>query len=173
MQEESAIGLDRLAPATEVTFNHFPPHLITFTPSHRQQSVLIFHALSLDKIPDCSLHRHLMRSIFLNFRREMLWSEIFVQNEHGKSSICDYYGKGSYPKTLSWNMSRVCCLWDGVKCDKTSGQVIELDISCSLWGRWLIPIAPSSSSRISKRSTLEITTRNHTSRQIDDFNCIF
>ncbi|XP_016468510.1 receptor-like protein Cf-9 homolog [Nicotiana tabacum] len=36
-----------------------------------------------------------------------------------------------YPKTVSWNMSRDCCIWDGVKCDELSGHVIELDLSCS------------------------------------------
>ncbi|KAG5573976.1 hypothetical protein H5410_063742, partial [Solanum commersonii] len=94
---------DSIVPATEVTFNHMPPRLITFTPSHRHQSRLIFHELSLDKIHDRSNHKHSMRDL----------------------------PKKSYPKTLSWNMIRDYCLWDGVKCDKTSGQVIELDISCS------------------------------------------
>lgn len=89
------------------------------------------------------------------------------------SSIYDYYSKQSYPKTVSWNMSRDCCLWDGVKCDETSGQVIELDISCSLWGWWWIPIAPSSSSLIFKGSTfLGITYPILTPRMIDDFICI-
>ncbi|XP_019152017.1 PREDICTED: receptor like protein 30-like [Ipomoea nil] len=37
----------------------------------------------------------------------------------------------SYPKTISWNSSIDCCLWDGVTCDESTGQVIELDLSCS------------------------------------------
>ncbi|KAH0780488.1 hypothetical protein KY290_000086 [Solanum tuberosum] len=37
----------------------------------------------------------------------------------------------SYPRTLSWNKSIDCCSWDGVHCDEMTGQVIELDLSCS------------------------------------------
>ncbi|XP_059311407.1 receptor-like protein 9DC3 [Lycium ferocissimum] len=36
-----------------------------------------------------------------------------------------------YAKTLSWNRSADCCSWDGVHCDEMTGQVIELDLSCS------------------------------------------
>ncbi|PHT29195.1 hypothetical protein CQW23_31200 [Capsicum baccatum] len=39
----------------------------------------------------------------------------------------DFYN----PKTLSWNKSIDCCSWDGVHCDKTTGQAIELDLTCS------------------------------------------
>ncbi|PHT90128.1 hypothetical protein T459_05241 [Capsicum annuum] len=35
------------------------------------------------------------------------------------------------PKTLSWNKSTECCSWDGVHCDQTTGQAIELDLTCS------------------------------------------
>ncbi|KAH1120795.1 hypothetical protein J1N35_003955 [Gossypium stocksii] len=37
-----------------------------------------------------------------------------------------------YPKTNSWNESTDCCSWEGVSCDKATGQVIGLDLSCSL-----------------------------------------
>ncbi|XP_060195862.1 receptor-like protein 9DC1 [Lycium barbarum] len=37
----------------------------------------------------------------------------------------------SDPPTLSWNKSTDCCSWDGVYCEETTGQVIELDLSCS------------------------------------------
>nr|AMN14930.1 Cf-19 [Solanum lycopersicum] len=37
----------------------------------------------------------------------------------------------SYPRTLSWNKSTSCCSWDGVHCDETTGQVVELDLRCS------------------------------------------
>ncbi|XP_070019225.1 receptor-like protein Cf-9 isoform X2 [Nicotiana sylvestris] len=42
-----------------------------------------------------------------------------------------FYCGTSYPTTLSWNRSRDCCSWEGVKCDETTGQVIELDLGCS------------------------------------------
>ncbi|KAH0780549.1 hypothetical protein KY290_000147 [Solanum tuberosum] len=37
----------------------------------------------------------------------------------------------SYPRTLLWNKSTDCCSWDGVHCDEMTGQLIELDFSCS------------------------------------------
>ncbi|KAB2043920.1 hypothetical protein ES319_D01G053000v1 [Gossypium barbadense] len=37
-----------------------------------------------------------------------------------------------YPKTSYWNESTNCCSWKGVNCDKASGQVFGLDLSCSL-----------------------------------------
>uniref|UniRef100_A0A3Q7E8L0 Leucine-rich repeat-containing N-terminal plant-type domain-containing protein n=1 Tax=Solanum lycopersicum TaxID=4081 RepID=A0A3Q7E8L0_SOLLC len=42
-----------------------------------------------------------------------------------------YYCEFSHPKTRSWNKSTDCCSWDGVHCDNTTGQVIELDLRCS------------------------------------------
>ncbi|KAL7224457.1 hypothetical protein ACSBR1_025833 [Camellia fascicularis] len=48
------------------------------------------------------------------------------------SWLCDQYGHLSYPKTMSWNETTTdCCSWDGIKCDRMIGQVIELDLSCS------------------------------------------
>ncbi|KAA8535132.1 hypothetical protein F0562_030135 [Nyssa sinensis] len=42
----------------------------------------------------------------------------------------------------SWDETTNCCSWDGVKCDKESGHVIGLDLSCS----WLYgTIHPNSS----------------------------
>ena len=37
----------------------------------------------------------------------------------------------SYPRTLFWNKSTDCCSWDGIHCDETTGQVVELDLRCS------------------------------------------
>ncbi|PHT73836.1 hypothetical protein T459_21113 [Capsicum annuum] len=42
----------------------------------------------------------------------------------------DYCGPPN-PRTLSWNKSTDCCSWDRVQCDETTGQVIELDLTCS------------------------------------------
>ncbi|KAM3324838.1 hypothetical protein P3S67_005990 [Capsicum chacoense] len=35
------------------------------------------------------------------------------------------------PRTLSWNKSTDCCSWDGVHCEETAGQVVELYLFCS------------------------------------------
>nr|AMM42903.1 LRR-RLK [Vernicia fordii] len=37
-----------------------------------------------------------------------------------------------YPKTDSWKEGTDCCLWDGVTCDLETGNIIELDLSCSM-----------------------------------------
>ncbi|TYJ48353.1 hypothetical protein E1A91_A01G055900v1 [Gossypium mustelinum] len=36
-----------------------------------------------------------------------------------------------YPKTNAWNESTNCCSWEGITCEKATGQVISLDLSCS------------------------------------------
>ncbi|XP_015962341.1 receptor-like protein 6 [Arachis duranensis] len=41
------------------------------------------------------------------------------------------YNPFSYPKTLSWNPSTDCCLWDGIECDELTGHVISIDLSSS------------------------------------------
>ncbi|PHT99263.1 hypothetical protein BC332_31870 [Capsicum chinense] len=35
------------------------------------------------------------------------------------------------PTTLSWNKTIDCCSWNSVHCDEMTGQVVELDLSCS------------------------------------------
>ncbi|KAK9288994.1 hypothetical protein L1049_017465 [Liquidambar formosana] len=36
----------------------------------------------------------------------------------------------SHPKILSWKENTDCCSWDGVTCDRVTGHVIGLDLSC-------------------------------------------
>ncbi|XP_016447491.2 receptor-like protein Cf-9 [Nicotiana tabacum] len=56
----------------------------------------------------------------------------FMQTLVVEASSSSYWcGQKSYAKTSTWNMSRDCCLWDGVICDEMTGHVIELDLSCS------------------------------------------
>ncbi|WMV06788.1 hypothetical protein MTR67_000173 [Solanum verrucosum] len=71
----------------------------------------------------------------------------------------------SYPRTLSWNKSTDCCSWDGVHCDETTRQVIELDLHCSqlqgkLHSNGLIP---SEISHLSKLHVLHISGLNELS----------
>ncbi|XP_070054597.1 receptor-like protein 9DC3 [Nicotiana tomentosiformis] len=47
------------------------------------------------------------------------------------SADCDSNGHIAYPKTFSWNSSTDCCTWDGVTCDRITGQITGLDLSCS------------------------------------------
>uniref|UniRef100_A0A0V0H9X6 Putative ovule protein n=1 Tax=Solanum chacoense TaxID=4108 RepID=A0A0V0H9X6_SOLCH len=37
----------------------------------------------------------------------------------------------AYSTLLSWNKSIDCCSWDGVHCDEMTGQVTELNLTCS------------------------------------------
>ncbi|XP_027769645.1 receptor-like protein Cf-9 [Solanum pennellii] len=73
-------------------------------------------------------------SIFLCPKHQSIspvkFKETFTINPHA-SSRCYFRGQKPYPKTSSWNMSRDCCLWDGVICDDMTGHVIELDLGCS------------------------------------------
>ncbi|KFK37944.1 hypothetical protein AALP_AA3G050300 [Arabis alpina] len=51
----------------------------------------------------------------------------------------DAFFSFSYPKTKSWADKNDCCSWDGVTCDSESGQVVELDLSCSCFHGKLNP----------------------------------
>lgn len=47
------------------------------------------------------------------------------------SADCESNGYFPYPKTLSWNRSTDCCTWDGITCDRVTGRITRLDLSCS------------------------------------------
>ncbi|XP_060174141.1 receptor-like protein Cf-9 [Lycium barbarum] len=80
------------------------------------------------------------------------------------SHICDDEGQKSYAKMSSWNMSRDCCLWDGVICDEMTGHVIDLDLSCSR----LVGIIDSNSSlfQLSHLQKLNLSYNNFSNSHI-------
>ncbi|XP_059275213.1 receptor-like protein 9DC1 [Lycium ferocissimum] len=51
--------------------------------------------------------------------------------DDSSSANCEFNGHFPYPKTLSWNRSTNCCTWDGVTCDRVTGQITGLDLICS------------------------------------------
>ncbi|KAG5628887.1 hypothetical protein H5410_000604 [Solanum commersonii] len=61
------------------------------------------------------------------------FKHMFTINYDASDHCLDKKGQSiqSYPKTLSWNKSTDCCSWDGVYCDETTGNVIELNLTCS------------------------------------------
>ncbi|KAL3347202.1 hypothetical protein AABB24_021068 [Solanum stoloniferum] len=61
------------------------------------------------------------------------FKHMFAINPNASDYCYDITGQEiqSYPRTLFWNKSTDCCSWDGVHCDETTGQVIELDLRCS------------------------------------------
>ncbi|GKE91444.1 leucine-rich repeat-containing protein, partial [Tanacetum coccineum] len=42
------------------------------------------------------------------------------------------YTSYSYPITMNWNTSTDCCIWNGVTCDRSTGDVIGIDVSSGL-----------------------------------------
>ncbi|KAJ8759257.1 hypothetical protein K2173_006777 [Erythroxylum novogranatense] len=70
--------------------------------------------------------------------------------------------RGSYPKMVSWKNGTDCCSWEGIICDPISGQVIEVDLSCS----WIQGPIPSNSSLFHlqslQRLNLAFNYFNHT-----------
>ncbi|XP_011015170.1 PREDICTED: receptor-like protein 12 [Populus euphratica] len=54
------------------------------------------------------------------------FKESFVIDPSASFEYCEN------PKTESWKEGTDCCLWDGVTCDIKSGQVIGLDLACSM-----------------------------------------
>ncbi|KAG5628460.1 hypothetical protein H5410_000177 [Solanum commersonii] len=59
------------------------------------------------------------------------FKNMFPINPNASDYCFKFKGFHSYPKTLTWNRSTDCCSWDGVHCDKMTGQVIELNLTCS------------------------------------------
>ncbi|GKB18274.1 leucine-rich repeat-containing protein [Tanacetum coccineum] len=56
-------------------------------------------------------------------------SEALLLFKHDFPPISDAFD--IYPMT-SWNTSTDCCIWNGVTCDRSTGDVIDLDLSCGL-----------------------------------------
>ncbi|XP_047260656.1 receptor-like protein Cf-9, partial [Capsicum annuum] len=73
------------------------------------------------------------------------------------------------PKTLSWNESTDCCSWDGVHCEEMTGQVIELDLTCSeLQGKF----HPNSSLfQLSSLKRLDLSRNDFSGAQIASTVC--
>ncbi|KAJ4822883.1 hypothetical protein Tsubulata_023551 [Turnera subulata] len=69
------------------------------------------------------------------------FKNIFSINS-SSSTECDRKGVVSYPKMDTWKEGGDCCSWDGVTCDRFTGKVIGLDLSCG----WLQGTIPSNSS---------------------------
>ncbi|ESQ46297.1 hypothetical protein EUTSA_v10000632mg [Eutrema salsugineum] len=83
--------------------------------------------------PTRHLCRPEQRDALLEFKNEF---EI-RRDAHSKCYMNNGSDVSPYPKTESWANNTDCCYWDGIKCDAKSGEVIELDLSCSsLYGKF-------------------------------------
>ncbi|KAK1421331.1 hypothetical protein QVD17_23580 [Tagetes erecta] len=69
------------------------------------------------------------RLALLHFKQEFTISNDVYNDMECKMQ----FGSASsfYPKITTWNASTDCCTWDGVTCDRFSGDVIGLDLGCS------------------------------------------
>ncbi|PWA64771.1 Leucine-rich repeat-containing protein [Artemisia annua] len=71
-------------------------------------------------------------------------SEALLLFKHSLSSINypnDDCGSYNHPKMMSWNTSTDCCKWDGVKCDNSTGDVIELHLMCGMLQGTIHPLS--------------------------------
>ncbi|XP_038697911.1 receptor-like protein 35 [Tripterygium wilfordii] len=73
---------------------------------------------------------YLSRKVTENMIVKISYSESFSGCLVVSDNTCDC--PTSYPKTKSWKEGRDCCSWDGVTCDTVTGQIIGLELSCSL-----------------------------------------
>ncbi|KAI7737363.1 hypothetical protein M8C21_028826, partial [Ambrosia artemisiifolia] len=48
------------------------------------------------------------------------------------SPCADWLGSGYKPIMMNWNTNTDCCVWNGVTCDHSTGDVIGLDLSCAM-----------------------------------------
>ncbi|KAH7543853.1 hypothetical protein JRO89_XS15G0032000 [Xanthoceras sorbifolium] len=117
--------------------------------------LLLFQSLSYAS--PCS---HDQSSALLQFKQlfslDELASDLYVKQ-----------GYPYYPKTEYWKEGTDCCSWDGVTCDTMTGNVIDLDLSCSqLYGS-----IPSNSSlfRLSHLQRLDLAFNHFSSSYIDHF----
>ncbi|GKF17586.1 leucine-rich repeat-containing protein, partial [Tanacetum coccineum] len=57
-------------------------------------------------------------------------SEALLQLKHDLSPTS--YTFDSYSIMMNWNTSTYCCNWNGVTCDRSMGDVIDIDVSCGM-----------------------------------------
>ncbi|ANM64035.1 receptor like protein 34 [Arabidopsis thaliana] len=91
--------------------------------------LFICHFSDVLAAPTRHLCRPEQKDALLKFKNEF---------EIGKPSpTCKMVGIESHRKTESWGNNSDCCNWEGVTCNAKSGEVIELNLSCSsLHGRF-------------------------------------
>ncbi|GKC36232.1 leucine-rich repeat-containing protein [Tanacetum coccineum] len=57
---------------------------------------------------------------------------LFKNNLSYTSYTAGFDCTNSYPTTMNWNTSTDCCIWKGVTCDRSTGDVISIDLSCGM-----------------------------------------
>ncbi|KAF3531721.1 hypothetical protein DY000_02043460 [Brassica cretica] len=80
-------------------------------------------------VPTRHLCRPEQRDALLQFK-----NEFEVLNSSLTYYYCMYKGIKPHGKTESWMNNSDCCNWEGITCNPNSGEVIELNLSCSNLG---------------------------------------
>ncbi|GKB00438.1 leucine-rich repeat-containing protein [Tanacetum coccineum] len=70
----------------------------------------------------------------------------------------------SYPIMMSWNTSTDCCIWNGVTCDNSTGDIIGLDLNCGMLRGTIHP--NSSLFNLPHLQTLNLAYNDFTGSQI-------
>uniref|UniRef100_A0A0D3AEJ3 Uncharacterized protein n=1 Tax=Brassica oleracea var. oleracea TaxID=109376 RepID=A0A0D3AEJ3_BRAOL len=110
-------------------------------------------------VPTTHLCRPDQRDALLQFKNEF---EVLNSSFAYDCYFDDYIVK-RHPKTESWRNNSDCCTWEGITCNVKSGEVIELDLSCSyLHGQFH---SSSSLQNLHSLTTLDLS-RNRFSGQI-------
>ncbi|GJW96303.1 leucine-rich repeat-containing protein [Tanacetum coccineum] len=94
-------------------------------------------------------------------------SEALLLLKHNLSSTSYTFGYGctdSYPIMMNWNISTDCCIWNGVTCDRSTGDVIGIDLSCGMLSGTIQP--NSSLFNLPHLQTLNLAFNNFTGSQI-------
>ncbi|XVF78938.1 hypothetical protein PTKIN_Ptkin14bG0178700 [Pterospermum kingtungense] len=89
-----------------------------------------------------SFHFHVDSSLSLNSStptklcpRDQSFALIQFKNSLSVDCFASEFSCLEYKeKTISWKDGTNCCLWDGVKCESETGNVIGLDLRCSCLG---------------------------------------
>ncbi|KAJ0771952.1 putative leucine-rich repeat-containing, plant-type, leucine-rich repeat domain superfamily [Helianthus annuus] len=66
------------------------------------------------------------RLALLHFKQEFT-----ISNDIYNDMQCKMQFGSTSAKTIYWNASIDCCLWDGVTCDQLTGDIVGLDLGCS------------------------------------------
>ncbi|KAJ9540700.1 hypothetical protein OSB04_027206 [Centaurea solstitialis] len=59
-------------------------------------------------------------------------NHLYDKHDYRESRCHRFLGSNYYPIMRNWNTSVDCCNWDGVTCDRSTGDVITLDVSCGM-----------------------------------------
>ncbi|XP_076918596.1 receptor-like protein Cf-9 homolog isoform X1 [Bidens hawaiensis] len=97
---------------------------IIFIPSSSSSSMNTTHRCSVKQAHALILFKQNLSSINYN----MSWFNMSWFNYKCE----DWLGSGYIPKIIKWNTSTDCCDWNGVTCDRSTGDVIGLDLSCGM-----------------------------------------